>query len=439
MTGTSDANSTFHAHLFSRENEIEIKIFYDPKTYFGDKLSSWIFQINSKNFGAFTKVEGETQNEKLQKIDLLNSKVLSFTLGSNQYEGELKFISVFIDSVKFYWNPHNERINTAEFYLNEAGFDIVKRYYSVLFKTDNQFDISRMNELNEFYSIEQAEFRPEFHFLPKDNRDSKEAIIVKEPKIQFKYKTDIQETEAIKYAEIVRLLFSFYHHVHIDYIMAKIHLKEYSIYIKKIPIKEKNKAEHYLWGLGYDFDFDHFMKSNWQQSALQNFKKLSKSIEMFIQSHYVDSNSRFLIRYNIIEVCMSGIKHTDEKFKTIISDVEIKKKYNEALNILLQTINPTEHEEFIKKWDLIPNKLSYKPMKSSLLTFLEKEGFNPLEFPITLDVLKKMRDSITHGSIEKINPNELERANIMLYRISGILILNLMGIKDWSFNKDIPN
>jgi hypothetical protein len=51
--------------------------------------------------------------------------------------------------------------------------------------------------------------------------------------------------------------------------------------------------------------------------------------------------------------------------------------------------------------------------------------------------LYQLRNNIIHGSIEKVNAEELRKANILLYRINGILILNLMGIKDWKLKLKI--
>ncbi len=60
-----------------------------------------------------------------------------------------------------------------------------------------------------------------------------------------------------------------------------------------------------------------------------------------------------------------------------------------------------------------------------------------LKFQITVNRLKKIRDNITHGSIDKINQNQLEKANILLYRITGILILNLLQIKEWELDTEL--
>ena len=59
------------------------------------------------------------------------------------------------------------------------------------------------------------------------------------------------------------------------------------------------------------------------------------------------------------------------------------------------------------------------------------------EQQILIDELKKLRDNITHGSVDKVDSEQLRQANILLYRISGILILNLMGIKEWKLSTDI--
>jgi hypothetical protein len=73
-------------------------------------------------------------------------------------------------------------------------------------------------------------------------------------------------------------------------------------------------------------------------------------------------------------------------------------------------------------------------MKNQLVSFLESQNLEPDTFPITIKVLKDLRNNITHGSVEKVDIELLRKANILLYRISGILILNLMGIKDWELD-----
>ncbi|MBK7965761.1 MAG: hypothetical protein IPK10_11070 [Bacteroidetes bacterium] len=157
---------------------------------------------------------------------------------------------------------------------------------------------------------------------------------------------------------------------------------------------------------------------------------LSKAISLYNQSHLVDSYSEFLIRYNIVEICDKR-KQDNVKFKHALNTKQTKIKQDEAFAKLLETIDKNEHEEFKKRWHNVKTLLQNRPMKNQLITFLEHQGLDPKSFPINLDDLKRLRDNIVHGSNEKVNPEQLRQANILLYKISGILILNLMGIKDW--------
>lgn len=437
--GHTKVNAVHHAHLSCTENEIEIKIFFDPKTSFGYKLSHWASTIKWQNFGSFVKIQGD-KKDRLHKIDLTQSALIKIGTGSNQYEGNQQFVRILVDSVKFYWEPQEENLNTAEFYFNDAGFHVVNDYYAVLFGDGEQFEITRMNGLSDFYAIGKSQYRPEFNFWFRDSRNSREAKIVKEPKIQFKYSSDISEIEAFKYAEIICLLSSFFFRTMFYFILSRIHLKEHTITYKKIQ-SEKDQTEHFgnLWAFGCKLNYDLFMKSPWQESALCHFNKLKRVISMFIQAISVDSSSKFLLLYNIIEVCMSGTKISAEKFEQILEASEVEAKYSASLGLLLQTIKPEDHQDFTNKWNYLRGKLLFKPMKSPLSEFLEGQGLNPAVFPISLDDLKSIRDKITHGSVNKIKDKQLEDANILLYRISGILILNLLGLKDWKLDTKLPD
>ena len=72
-------------------------------------------------------------------------------------------------------------------------------------------------------------------------------------------------------------------------------------------------------------------------------------------------------------------------------------------------------------------------MKNQLVAFLESQKLNPKNFSVSINDLKKLRDNITHGTTDKIDKEQLKDANALLYRINGILILNLMGINEWKF------
>jgi len=439
----TEVKQIHHAHLYTRKDEIELRIFYEYSSYFGEKLATWISSIDSKKFGSFIKTEltQNHTNERLQQIDLSEAKLSGLSNGSNYYKGNEKYVIVKIDTVKFYWNPNEESKNTAEFYLDDKGFRVVEPFYGIFgpktfFKNDGKFEISRMKGSTKFYKLGKSSFRPEFNVYSKDKKKDRTASVIKEPKIQFKYQSEITEKEAIFYGNVVLMSASFYHHIKIDYTLRRIHLNESTITIKNIEQKNYFDTSGSLWGFEIHWNFNKFLQSSWQKETIKNFDLLSKAVTLFNQSHLVDNSSAFLIRYNIIEICDKQ-KQNKEKFTLTLSKKQRKEKQEEALAKLLETIKADEHQEFKKRWENIQALLQNKPMKNQLVSFLESQNLDPKTFPIEIKELKELRDNITHGSIDKVDLELLRKANILLYRISGILILNLMGIKDWKLNAEI--
>ncbi len=432
--GYEKVKSIHHAHLYSRENEIEIRILFEPNTYFGRKFSMWVASINWRKFGAYVATANETQNPRLQKLDLSDSALMS--VKSGQQEGNLEYVSITIDSAKFHWPPESERLNTADFILNDAGFSIVKQFYAVLWPSDDegQFRINRMDGRHEFYPLVNSRFRPEFDFSTQDDKSSAEATIVKEPKIHFNGLDQLNEDEIVKYGDIVRLMASFYSRTNIDYTITRIYLGNVTIAAKKIQGPTLPIPQGGLWEVGLNWHFDEFMKSGWQESALKNYLKLRVVVPLFNQSVVVGGSSGFLIRFNILELCKGGVSTADRKFKFIKSDTEVKKSFEQALNLLLEIVKVEDQEPFRNKWQGIIQKLQFKPMKSPIKEFLIQQKLPVDSFPLEIGRLIKIRNGLTHGSIEEISVDELEKANNLMYGIAGVLILNLLGIKDWKLN-----
>jgi hypothetical protein len=431
-----EVSKVHHAHLFTRTNEIELRIFYNSKTYFGEKLSVWISSMDWRKFGSHIKVSNEAQNDRLLRINLSEAKLCGLSNSTSYFDGNTKYVIIKIDTVKIYWKPVKEEINTAEFYMHDVGFRVVEPFYSILFGFGGNFNISRMKMKETFYKLGKSEFRPEFNTYSSDSRDRRIAEIIKEPKIQFKYNDSVTEAETYFYGKVISSLASFYHHVKIDYSLCRINLPEHTITIKKIEEKNPVDIKGDLGGFNIQWDFHEFLLTDWQSGTLKNFKLISKTIELFNQALLVDDNSEFLIRYNIIEIC-DRRKQKNERFKSVLKGNVKKNKYKEALNLLLETIAVEEHELFKNKWTTLSGKLEQKPMKSTLDSFLESQNLKLTEFPISTDKLKTLRDCITHGSIDKIDIEELKKTNRFLYRLNGIMILNLMGIRAWKLNTEL--
>jgi hypothetical protein len=438
-----EISKVHHAHMFARTDEIELRIFYEDETYFGEKLSVWSNTIDYKKFGSFIKVQATENhtNERIQKIDISKAELCGISSGSNYYEGNKKYVIVKIDTVKFYWNPNEENINTGEFYLDDKGFRVVNPFYGVFgsktfFKNDGKFEINRMNDSKKFYKLGKSSFRPEFNVYSKDNKKDRTATIIKEPKIQFKYQNGITEKEAVFYGDVVLMLASFYHHIKIDYTLRRIHLPENTITIKNIEEKNFFDTSGNLWGFEINWDFNKFLQASWQKETVKNFELLSKAIALFNQSHLVDSSSAFLIRYNIIEIC-GKTSVNDAIWNFTLKNDELDKFFNDTRESISNIIDTTEQEYFNNKWISIQNIIKSKSLRKQLEDSLIKHNINVETLPIRTSQIVQLRNNITHGSIDKVDTEQLRRTNILLYRISGILILNLMGIKDWKLNTEI--
>lgn len=430
----------FHAHLIVRENEIEIRLFYKFDTKFEWKFDYWLRSINWNQFGEFISTSNFTSNERVKSISFSESKLLSLRNGSNQVEKDLNYVSLFVDWVMTDWILNEEEKNTAEFYLNDAGFNMVSHFYAPMFGFDGKYEINRMQGKDKFYKIGTTEFRPEFNFCNSDKKSLNEAKIIKEPKLQFNLTNDTLIEELVQNVELVCLISLFYYKLKIDYSFARIHLKDKTITIKKILEPQINKisGSSSLWAVKYHNQFDVFLSLNWQNGAKKNFQKLKKVIPKFYQSTIVEGSSSFLLLYNIIEVCKGGNKKDNGKFTTILEGDELNTKYDEALKILLETVDEKDYVDFKKKWKNIKDKLEFKPMKSDIEEFLRGQNLNPDDFSIKVDKLVQIRSNLTHGSINRVSALNLEDANILLYRLSVILILNLLGLNDiWKFEKEI--
>lgn len=433
-----------HAHLYEKKDGIELRLYYDYNTYFGEVLSRWVSSIDLKKFGSFLNVElvKNERNQDILKIDLSEARLIHLTTSTDYYENSLKYVVIALDSVKIYSSPDKNHPFTGELYLDDSGFKVVKSFYKTLrtstpFKNNGKFEINRSSHQTTFYKLLKCSFRPDFNLYSQDKQDERIASIIKEPRIFFKLRKNVSEDEALYYAELVRMVVSFYHHQKIDFIVFKIYLKDFKLRIVKF--NEKKQPVDFNGGLiafGFGHGLHEFLEKNWQADTISNYNLLSKAIELFNQSFHVDSYSSFLIRFNIMEVCNKQSIDND-KFTLILDKEVAQEKRDEALAIMLEMIHPNEHEIFKKRWKDIQQNLMEKPMKNQTIIFLESQNLDPNSFAITMSQLFRLRNNIIHGSIDKVNDEQLRKANILMYRVCGILILNLMGITDWKFDTTI--
>lgn len=433
--GTKCPN-TFQAQLETGLDNIDLKIFYPEGTLFGEKLIRWTHTLDYSKFGNTISLERVYENDRVQKIDLSNSKLTGFRISSAQRQNGLVYVLIKLDSVKIYWSPPHSLVNTAEFYLGENSLQVVAPFYTVVYGHEEKYQMKRMQGKTAFYKFGKIKFRPEFSTYVTDERNTLEAKITKEPKIQFTFKETLSEEDLVHYGEMICALASFYYHSKITYQFIRIRLPENTITIKKVQPKSQKETFGSLRNFGNHWNFHDFLSAPWKKQLASNHKMITKVIGLFNQALLVEDNSEFLIRYNILEICDTQ-KESTQNFKFTVNKSHKRKVFKQAFETLLAIIDESERDAFQKKWTTMLGKLEKKPMKSSLVSFLESQGLDVSSFPIPVEKLKSMRDNITHGSLDKIKSDEIQMANTLLYRINGILILNLLGIKNWKLDTSI--
>lgn len=430
-----DGNHKFHAHLYAKESSIELRIFFGFNIH-TPEFSSWLYKGKLEKVFVECVVTNINKENQTQNIDLSESKIIGYSLGGNQYENGLgEYFKITLSSVRIYIDSSNNKLNSADFYMNGVGFDLVKYFYSLLFGNNGEFKISRMKGLEDFYQFEYLKFRPEFEFYSSDVRNETKAFIEKKPKISFTFPKESSEKDIIQCAEIVRLLGSFYMHNDIEYNFSRINLQNSTLLIYKSTSKEYQQTQLGLQGFGLNWDFHEFLQTNWQFPALKNLKILSKVIPLFNQAMLVDHHSSLLIRYNILEISKGDNDSDKKEFDFSLTGYAKKKNNKEALEILLKSVKTEDYLEFKKRWNDVSGFLNFKPMMNPLNKFIQNLGFPIKEMPLSFKEIKEIRDDITHGSLEKVNEQQLEKANILLYGITGVLILKFLGVNEFDLKR----
>lgn len=430
----NDGSHKFHAHLYAKESSIELRIFFGFNLH-TPKFSLWLHDGNLEKAFAKCTVTNINKENSTQKIDFSESKIIGYSLGGNQNENGLgEYFKITLSSVRIYRDSSNNKLDSADFYMNAVGFDLVKNFHSLLYGNNGEFKISRMKGYEDFYQFDNLKFRPEFEFNSSDDRDETKAFIEKKPKIRFTFPKDTRENEIVQCAEIVRLLGSFYMHNNIEYNFSRIHLQNSTLLIYKAKGKDYIQSTMGLHGFGLNWDFHELMLSDWQNSAKNNFKLLSKIIPLFVQSMLVDNHSSLLILCNIFEYCMGGFSPEPKKYPLIMTEEQANEKYETACKHMLETIDPKHHNEFLDKWEYQQIKLKTRPEKGKWLEYIKSKSIE-ISHIITIDKIKKIRDNITHGSLDRVKGTEIKKANALMYGITGLLILQHLNIHEGNLDR----
>ncbi len=449
--------SIYESELIIQEDsnrEILLKISFEDKEHFGDKILRWNHENDFKLLDKFEIIEIQNEefsiNGDLIDISFSDHKCKGISNSSAYYDTSgLKFIIINLTGIKLIYK--NSSHGNSSFYLNPEAFDLIElnyRYTPNHYKEN--FKLEPQNSSKDFIPFNNISFKPEHHFYNHTSLNTSEIIIKKEPRFLIKY-NGASELDIKYHVKLLCLLYSFFSNLKISYSISKIYTKnELIVELKDLKHTEIKKEE----GIFY-FDFSqnprNLIENVNVSHLLENFEFASKIIDRFNFALKTEGESRFMILYNILEQIRNeyilkgkleqekagekpNLKNVIEEYKFKTSKSETDKIIKDKLKELIEIIDD-EHKDLFK--EEVSQKL--KPIKVFSMINQFKSLFNcinidPQEFGLEFKKIKTLRDVIFHG-------NPIEEYKVFLDEINkykhfpkfvGIVILKYFGIEDIS-------
>ena len=414
------SNEEYHAHLYTSQKEIFIKIIEKKENSDIDRK----FMTSEKSLGLFEENFEVLKSDFILKFE--NSRIIKCE--SLQSKSNYSYFTIYLTSICIIKpNQHKEEENIGRALLNQNGLKFVNNFYSFFsnFSDKNCFRISRMNGMSEYYSTKDLVFRPELEFINNEKRNSEEFKVKKIPTIHFKY-SNLSFDEIIKQIDIICKFISFCYGIRINYhkiVYRTPDLIYYYTNIEKIKEIYNSKISSIFTLLDKNHRIEMILKTKWYENYLLNKTKLDKAIDNVLHSREVESSSKYLLLFNIIEIFNTN--QNEEKFESNSLRIENLKS---AYNLLEETIlNQDEKDLFKTKWESLSNKIYTKPLKSPLEETLKLNSINAENYGFSFSELKKIRDKLTHGSVNSISEEKLEMYTFAIRKICISLILSKLG------------
>lgn len=420
---TEISSEIFHSHLYVSDKEMYFQIIDNKPNSQIDRH----FMMSKGSHGLF-----EDNFEIIEtEIALFLDKSRIYKTKSFQTDFQNSYFTIYVNRIAVIFpNKHKEFINEGKAFLNKNGLKVVNTFYSYFssYKDKNEFSISRMNGMSEYYNAEPLTFRPELEFTNNETRGSEEFTVKKIPTINYKFENTDFENAKSKIQIICNFL-SFCFGIRI--VCEKLTFRtEVQIFVFR-DTSPNNKTfvsdfDTIFYHLEKNYNIQKILKTDWFSNFLKNEQKFNKAIDNYLHSREVDLNASFLLLFNIIEIF--NIKQEIEKFEFKKSKEE---NFNKAFELISQTLENSEESELLKdKWNGLINKIEIKPLKSPLEETLNFNNIKPTDFGFSFGKLKKTRDKLTHGSVSSIKEKDLKSQIYCLRKIAIRLILANLGLKN---------
>lgn len=416
------SSKIFHAHLFVTDEEMFFQII-------DNDIGSQVDRSYSMSTDALGLFEDNFEIIKTE-VSLSFEQSRIYRITSFQSDVQNTFFTIYVSRISLIFpNQHKELINEGKAFLNKNGLKVVNTFYSFFsnFEDKNQFSISRMNGMSDFYEANQLSFRPELEFSTNERKGSEEFTIKKMPIMNYTF-IDLDFNQTKESLETICNFLSFCFGIRI--LFEKIvHYTEEEIIIyrdtspnNKTFVSDFSVAFHHL---EKNHNIQKILKTDWHRNYLRKKKQFTKAIDNYLHSREVGLSASFLLLFNIIEIF--NIKRKVEKFDFNESKEE---NFAKAFELLSMSLKDDNDFELLKdKWSGLINRIEIKPLKSPLEGTLKLNSINTLDFGHSFGKLKKTRDKLTHGSVSSIKEDDLQSQIFCLRKIAARLILANLGLK----------
>lgn len=417
------SSKTFHAHLFVTDEEMYFQII-------DNEVGSQIdrdFMISKGSHGLFEENFEITGTE----IALFLDKSRIYKIQSFQSDVQNTYFTIYVSKIAVVFpNKHKEFINEGKAFLNNNGLKTVNSFYSFFtnFKDKNDFSISRMNGMKDFYDAKEISFRPELEFTNNEKRGSEQFTVKKIPTINYKF-ADLDFEQSKRSLEIICSFLSFCFGIRIIFEKLTYRTEEQIFIYRDTSPNNKTFVSDFstvFYHLEKNCRIEKILKTDWYANYLKKEKQFDKAIDNYLHSREVDLTASFLLLFNIIEIF--NIKQEIEKFTFKESKED---NFRKAFELISSSLEQKEDIDLLKdKWNGLINKIEIKPLKSPLEETLKLNSINPLDFGYSFNKLKKTRDKLTHGSVNSISEKDLKPQIFCLRKIALRLILANLGLKN---------
>lgn len=416
------SSKTFHSHLYVSDEEMYFQVIDNDANSQIDRK----FSMSKGALGLFEDNFEVTETE----VALFFDKSRVYKIISFQSDIQNTFFTIYVSKIALIFpNKHKEFINEGKAFLNKNGLKVVNSFYSYFtnLKDKNEFSISRMQGMEDFYKTKQISFRPELEFTNNEKRGSEEFTVNKIPTINYQF-TNLSFEQAKRSLEIICNFLSFCFGIRIIFEKVTYRTNEEIFIYRDTSPNNKTFVSDFssvFYHLEKNYNIQKILQTDWYNNYITKEKQLDKSIDNYLHSREVNLSASFLLLFNIIEVF--NIKQEIEKFEFNQSK---QQNFDKAFKLISLSLKNDEELNLLKdKWNGLINKIEIKPLKSPLEETLNLNNINPSDFGHSFAKLKKTRDKLTHGSVSSIKERDLKSQIFCLRKIALRLILANLGLK----------